>query len=189
MGRYDAPELVAAWQRDGTYPAIHTAIYGWVREVLDPRHGTLLDLCSSTGLLARRLATAGYRTCAVTMPGPALDLGRDAGVYRHTPVLGLKIEPSTLPDLDRWVCDHQVRAIVARRALPELWDALGSARDVQIMAEMWADAGVQHILLEGRANAGRSTHPLRSVTGEAWALGPRWRVVEGRGALAYLVPM
>lgn len=189
MGRYDAPELVRDWEESGAYPKIHDAIYGWAREILPPRCGMVLDLCSSTGLLARRLARAGYRTCAVTMPGPALDLGRDAGVYEHTPVLGLKIEPSTLPALDEWIRDQQVRVIVARRALPELWDALGSARDVQIMAEMWADAGVRHILLEGRANVGRSTHPLRSVRGEAWALGPRWRCVEERGALAYLVPL
>ncbi len=183
MGRFDSPELVAAWLADGTYPVIHQGMYSWVRENVGPGDGAVLDLCSSSGLLARRLARAGYQTAAVTMPGPALTLGKDAGVYDHTPVLELRISPAELPELDRWVRAQKVRTIVARRALPELHDALGDV-DFSIMAEMWADAGVRTVLVEGRMAAGRSAHPLRSVAHEVDALGARWRREALRGNLA-----
>jgi hypothetical protein len=187
MGRFDSPELVAAWSDAGVYPAIHDAMHQWVRETIGPRDGTVLDLCSSTGLLARRLGRAGYRTVAVTQPGPALTLARDAGVYDHTPVLGLRIGPSELPVLDGFMREHQVRTVVARRAFPELWDALGET-DFRIMAELWVDAGVRNVLLEGRVASARSTHPLATAAAEAEALASAWKVADSRGPQFHLVP-
>ncbi|KWW97369.1 hypothetical protein LI90_4341 (plasmid) [Carbonactinospora thermoautotrophica] len=186
MTRFDAPEYVHAWKTRGAYPRIHDNITTVVREELDPTDpGVLLDLGSSTGLLARRLTDAGYLVCAVQEPGRALDHGRKAGVYDGVPVLELRITPVTLPRLLDWVREQHVYAVVARRVFPELYDALGpnSFRDLAVGLR---DAGARWIILEGRAPTTRATHPLNCAAREVDALAPAWTLARRQGAVAVL---
>lgn len=183
--RFDAPEYVTAWYATRTYPQIHSKIAQFTREHIDPRDGVLLDLCSSTGLLARRLADYGYQMTAVQEPGTAADLGKSAGVYDDIPLLQLRVAPHTLHDLLAFVERHQVRTVVARRCWPELWDALDTEFPV-LIRELRA-AGVAAVVLEGRIGAARSTHQLRDVNAEAAALAPWFRVEDRRGQLAVLL--
>lgn len=184
--RFDAPEYVHDWQATGRYPAVHDRITAAVREEVDPSEGVLLDLCSSTGLLGRRLHEHGYSVVAVQEPGPAVTLGRDAGVYDAVPLLETRIQPDTLPDLADWIHTHQVSTVVARRCFPELWDMFSDA--FHHLADTFADSGVQRIILEGRAVSVRSKHPLATAQREATALAPSWTTERVTGPIAILVP-
>jgi hypothetical protein len=191
--RFDAEEYVTAWVERGDYPKIHVPITAWVRENVGPEEGHVLDLCSSTGLLGRKLAQAGYRVRAVEQPGPGLELGRQNRVYEHIPLMPLKIGPDTLDDLAEWLsgrltATEPVRTVVARRAFPELWDAMGGTqKDFACLVEVLRASGVRNILLEGRQVSKRSTHPLASAADEARALGPSFKAVAWRGPLYHLV--
>lgn len=193
-GRFDAEDLVTAWRERGEYPKIHTAMTAWVRENVDPREGPVLDLCSSTGLLGRRLAAAGYTVRAVELPGPALQLGRSHGIYEYVPVMSLKIERDTLEDLGDWLRatvmpgHDPIRTVVARRAFPELWDSLDGAEGLSALGRLLAECGVRNVLLEGRAHSKRTTHPLGEASAEVNALAESWRVLCWRGPLYHLVP-
>lgn len=184
-GRFDAPEYVDAWQASGVFPTIHDRIVSVTRSEIGPREGTVLDLCSSTGLIGRRLAEAGYRVVACQEPGPALQLGRERGVYDGIPVLDVRITPGTLGRLLAWCEDHQVRTVIARRCFPELWDALGPD-DFPVLVRELTEAGVERIVLEGRVASGRSVHPLASAAAEVAAFAGHWSSAGSLGQIAVL---
>jgi hypothetical protein len=184
-GRFDAPEYVDAWQASGVFPTIHDRIVNVARSEIGPCDGTVLDLCSSTGLIGRRLADVGYQVMACQEPGPALQLGRERGVYAGIPVLEVRITPGTLGRLLAWCEDHQVRTVVARRCFPELWDALG-ADDFPVLVRELAEAGVERIVLEGRVASGRSVHPLATAAAEVAAFASHWVAAGTFGQVAVL---
>lgn len=168
--RFDAPEHVGLWQKTGRFPAIHDAIANHVRTVVSPGDGPVLDLCSSSGLLGRRLLDLGYTVTAVQESNAALSLGLSAGVYRGVPLLEARITLGSLPLFLHWVGEQEVDTIVARRAFPELWDGVGGAGGFAQLAEGLAECGVERIVLEGRAPTRKATHPLASADAEVEAL-------------------
>lgn len=177
--RFDAPEHVRTWQKFSRYPDIHHDIVGWTRITVAPSDGTVLDLCSSSGLLGRQLADCGYIVTAVQEPNAAVQLGLDAGVYRGIPLLHARIDGEALPAFLHWVGEQQVETVVARRAFPELWDALGADGFAELARGLVA-AGVETIVLEGRAPTRKAVHPLASADAEVDALTPHgWRTSEG----------
>ncbi|MFD1145957.1 hypothetical protein [Saccharothrix hoggarensis] len=172
--RFDAVSYVTAWSTGRRFPAIHNGIMSVVRAEIEPEDGVVLDLCSSTGLLSRQLADVGhYPVVAVEQPGPALQLGMNAGVYDELPVLPLRIARDTLGGLLAWVEERKVTTVVARRCFPELHDALGE--EFATMAAGLVDAGVRRVVLEGRIFSARTTHSLGTASREVAALAPRWR--------------
>lgn len=185
MTRFDDPDYVRDWQQHGRFPAIHTRMISAIREEIDPESGVVLDLCSSTGLLGRRLANHGYQVVAVQEPGRALTLGIDAGVYNLVPHLALRITAESLGQLLAWIETQQVRTVVARRCFPELFDQLGPS-DFPVLSRELAAAGVERIAMEGRVQSQRTVHPLGSIQQEITALDQHWAAGPVRGPIAVL---
>jgi len=180
--RFDAPEHVHLWQKTGQYPLIHDPIVDYVRGAVSPNDGPILDLCSSTGLLGARLYELGYTVCAVQEPNGALQFGYKAGVYRGVPLLEARIDADSLPAFLHYVSEQDVETVVARRAFPELWDALGGRTGFGLLAAGLQAAGVERIVLEGRAPTRKATHPLATAAAEAAALvGHGWRLAGTAG--------
>lgn len=186
MTRFDDPAYVDAWAKRGQFPHIHNGIVSLVRTEVEPAGETVLDLCSSTGLLARQLVDVGhYRVVALEQPGPAFDRGRQAGTYDGIPVLAMRLEPDTVDEFLTWLKVERVTTVVARRCFPELHDALGDA--FRTFAASLADAGVQRIVLEGRIASTRTTHRLGTAAREVAALAPHWKG-RAHGPFAVLIP-
>jgi hypothetical protein len=182
--RFDDPAYVDAWAQRRRFPLIHHGIVSTVRTEVDPDGETVLDLCSSTGLLGRQLVDVGhYRVVALEQPGPALDRGRQAGVYDGIPVLAMRLEPDTVDEFLTWLGVEQVTTVVARRCFPELHDAFGD--EFGAFAAGLAQSGVRRIVLEGRIASSRSVHALGTVTCEVDALAPHWKG-RARGPFAVL---
>lgn len=174
--RFDDPEYVAAWRRDGTFPRIHDGIVQQVLTETEPGDGPVLDLGACTGLLGRQLVGHGYQVYALQEPGPAHDLGVTEGVYDPIPVLRLKLTgPLSLGPTLGWIEQVGIRTIVARRVFPELWDSLGGKEGFDLLAEGLAASGVERIILEGRVTSTRTTHPLGDAADEVAALAPTWK--------------
>ncbi|MBH0778806.1 class I SAM-dependent methyltransferase [Nocardia bovistercoris] len=172
MSRYDSAEHLYDWQRNGTFPRIHDDIYNLVRSEVSPSDGGVLDLGSSTGLLTRRLAQAGYTVEGIEADANAIAAGRTAGTYAPgVPVQHWMLTPGELPDLADYLADSAIRVVVARRVLPELDDA---GITPAMLGDTFAKASVRHLFLEGRAPRQAATHRVRSVSIECAELERHW---------------
>jgi hypothetical protein len=178
--RFNDPEYVAAWRRDGTFPAIHTKL---VELVLSKAKGrTFVDLCGSTGLLGRQLVSRGMTGSAVEASSKAIIGGAYDGAYL---ALELRLTPASLPILISWIRTTGAVTAIARRCLPELADA-GLWPDA--LGQALIEAGITELFLEGRVVSARSVHKLASAELEIAALAKRWKLVTQVGACAYLRP-
>jgi SAM-dependent methyltransferase len=178
---YDSPELVRAYRVDGKYPAIHRPIFDFALKHLQGR--SVLDLCSSTGLLGRHFADLGqgWQVCAVEASGESIA----RGVYDELTdgpqidVLRLKITDHSLDRLVGFMRQHQVDAVIARRAIYLL---VGVRR----LSEALLAGGAREIVLQGLVRSPR----LKNVAleGEIMHLSQDYRTVDmAKPELAYLV--
>lgn len=179
--RFDDPQLVHRWRSEGQFPAIHRKVF---EAASIHAEGAVLDLCSSTGLLGRRMVDElGFTCCALEGDQRAVSAGIAAGVYNATlPVLCLRITPGSLATLHDWCRGHEVRTVVARRCFPELSESV----DLNDLREAFARAGIERIILEGRVASARTTHPLGRVQNEVDALAPTYSVRTGGGNIRVL---
>ncbi|WP_280273388.1 hypothetical protein [Nocardia wallacei] len=175
MSRYDSAEHLYDWQRSGRYPKIHDDIYNLIRSEVDLTDGALLDLGSSTGLLARRLEGTGFNVTAIEADAKAIEAGKAAGTYgRGCAVCPWTLTPDEMPKLFDFIDSRRIRIVVARRVLPELDNA---GVTPAMLGATLANAGVRHLFLEGRAPRQGATHRLRSVTDEIAELEKCWQTV------------
>jgi hypothetical protein len=158
--RFDCPEYVRAWQDTGKFPPIHDGIFALLKAKIPVAEDgtTVLDLGSSTGLLSRRMADAGYTVYAIEGSVATSNVGREAGIYDGIEIMRSRLKTEDLRDL---------------RVFPEL-DDYGVAP--QFLARVFAEAGVKHILVEGRLQRPYATHRLKSLSDEITALGDLWTV-------------
>lgn len=177
--RFNSTEYLDAWKATGKYPAIHDGIFRLITHGVNQDVGAVLDLGSSTGLLARHLWENGYDLYGVEASRAAVTAGRDAGtymaedgnpsdgpeVYRH------QLLPGELHDLGVWLLEHEIKVVIARRVLPELDDY---GVPPSMVSEVLVNAGVEHLFVEGRAPRARATHRLPTLTHEIEALGECW---------------
>jgi hypothetical protein len=185
--RFDGQEYLDAYMAKGTYPAIHTPI---VRLVRDHFSGTrILDLCSSTGLLAAQLAER-FTVFAIEGNADAIARGVEAGTYSGVVYRQKRLAPDAIPWLAEFIREHRIQGVVARRALPELDDAGISPGHLGVVLH---NAGAFELFIEGRVESARSTHRLSSVERELLELrragwyqskrdGARALVVDVKGA-------
>lgn len=173
MTRFDCPEYVDEWKATGSFPAIHDGIFSLLRNVLPDVDGAVLDLGSSTGLLSRRMADAGYTVFAIEGSVATSNVGRAAGIYSGIEVTRARMRPSDLNSFGDWLAKHDIRVVMARRVFPEL-DDYGC--HPKTLARVFAEAGVEHIFVEGRLPRPNATHRLQTLIDEIEALGPLWQV-------------
>ncbi|RJO69790.1 class I SAM-dependent methyltransferase [Nocardia panacis] len=173
MSRFDSAEHLYDWQRSGRFPRIHDDIYNLIRSEVSPSDGPVLDLGSSTGLLARRLQHARFAVHAVEADANSIDAGRTAGTYGpNVPVRHWMLTPGQMPEFGEFLANAGITIVVARRVLPELDDA---GVTPELLGETLANAGVSHLFLEGRAPRQDAKHRLRSVSDEVAGLETDWR--------------
>lgn len=185
MSRYDCPQYLTTWKRTGKFPDIHDAMFRLVTSEVIPDIGVVLDLGSSTGLLTRRLREAGYQVVSIEASRAAIDAGNKVGTYGDTPPVSWKLAPDQMSSLAWWLGLHKVKAVVARRVLPELDD---HGIDPAMVSQALIDGGVRHLFLEGRQPRAGAKHRLGALEREIDGLGEHWRVETAIGAdLAYLV--
>ena len=184
--RFNSTDYLQRWRGQGIWPLIHYGMF--TAAVLEfPRpgvhDGTVLDLCSSTGLLGAHLAEAGYPVVWADADPVAIALGIDFGAitgprWRH------RLVPETLPIFATWLVKHRVRSILARRCLRELADS--GIHPATFGAALHAH-GVQRLLVEGQKH-GRNRHPLGTVEDQTEALSGHWQVAAAYGPdIRYLV--
>jgi hypothetical protein len=182
--RFDSVEHLEAWKRAGAFPAIHTAMAGFVEK--RARHGArILDLCCNHGLLGEQLTSRMPGSFVMGIDGDALALarGRTAGV--RLPTQRLRIDPSTYDELEAILRDNQITTVVARRCLPELLgDVMWSAPD---FAASLRSAGVTDLFLQGRVPTSSPNNPLHTIDLEVRAVASHFALTEQAGPLAHLV--
>lgn len=177
--RFNSTEYLDAWKATGKYPVIHDGIVRLFVAGVQQDVGRVLDLGSSTGLLTRRLWGKGYDVVGVETSRAAVAAGREAGTYiaegRDAPagpeVYRHQLLPGQLHDFGVWLLEHQIKAVVARRVLPEL-DDYGVTP--AMLSDVLVHAGVEHLFVEGRAPRAHTTHRLPTLTQEIEALGECW---------------
>jgi hypothetical protein len=173
MSRFDCPEYVEAWQASGSFPAIHDGIFSLLSNILPDLDGSVLDLGSSTGLLSRRMADAGYTVYAIEGSVATSNVGRNAGIYSGIEVLRARLKPRDMGSFAEWLSKRDIKVVMARRVFPEL-DDYGC--HPSFLAQVFAEAGVEHIFVEGRLPRPNATHRLQTLHDEIAALGPLWEV-------------
>lgn len=174
MVRFDSAEHLYDWQRTGRFPRIHDDIYNLIRSEVSPSDGDVLDLGASTGLLARRLAHAGYAARAIEADEVAIAAGKAAGTYGvRVPVRQWLLTSSDMVPFWDFLVENNIQTVVARRVLPELDD---SGVTPEMLGEALSNGGVKHLFLEGRAPRQGARHRLRSVSDEVVDLEKRWKV-------------
>ncbi len=173
MTRFDCPEYIEEWKTTGGFPTIHNGIFSLLCNVLPDVDGAVLDLGSSTGLLSRRMADVGYTVFAIEGSVATSNVGRAAGVYSGIEVTRARLRPVDMNSFGDWLVTRDIRVVMARRVFPEL-DDYGCYP--QTLARVFAQAGVQHIFVEGRLPRPNATHRLQTLHDEIAALGPLWQV-------------
>ena len=173
MSRFDCPEYVEEWKAVGAFPSIHDGIFGMLMTTVGPEIGGVLDLGSSTGLLSRRMADAGYTVYAIEGSVATSNVGKEAGIYAGIEVLRARLKPRDMGSFSEWLTKRDIRVVMARRVFPEL-DDYGC--HPSFLAKVFAEAGVGHIFVEGRLPRPNAVHRLRTLADEIAALGSLWEV-------------
>lgn len=175
MTRFDCPEYVQAWQDTGKFPAIHDGIFALLKAKVpvDEEGTSVLDLGSSTGLLSRRMADAGYCVHAMEGSRSTSNVGTEAGIYQDIEVARWRLRPGDMRTFTEWMVERRVTVVMARRVFPELDDY---GINPSFLGKAFAFAGVRHLLVEGRVSRPYATHRFKSLGDEIGALGDLWEV-------------
>lgn len=180
MGRYNDPGLLTAWRTTGAFPEIHRAITDAIVEHDAARRG--IDLCCSTGLLARSLTCQGFTVLGVDGDAAAVAAGMAAGP--GVDLLPLTLDRGGLAALLRMATDRGLTSLYARRCLPELF-----GRD--LATGRWffreaVNAGISRLFIQGRNPSANARTPLFSVFAEIDVAGVAFSLKWQRGQVAYL---
>lgn len=178
MTRFDCPQYLDAWKATGAFPSIHHGIFGMIIGAITPEDGAVLDLGSSTGLMSRRLADAGFTVHAIEDSRASIAAGREAGTYEGIDVTRERIYPDTLDQFTLWLRIYEIQVVVARRVFPELDDYGISPA---MMSAAFLQAGVQHLFVEGRVPRHNVKHRLHCMHREVEELGEGWAVADFDG--------
>lgn len=178
MTRFDCPQYLDAWKAAGAFPSIHHGIFGMIIGAITPEDGAVLDLGSSTGLMSRRLADAGFTVHAIEGSRASIAAGREAGTYAGLTVTRQRLAVSSLPEFLDWMIAHEIRVVVARRVFPEMDDY---GIKPAALSALFLEAGVQHLFVEGRVPRHNVKHRLHCMHREVEELGESWAVADFDG--------
>ncbi len=181
--RFDSPELLAAWQESGRWPAIHDAMAAMALEYLTGQ--VLLDLGCAYGLLgARIVAETGLRSAIGVDANKATIAAARAASVPVTLYQLRVVDQTSLDDLEGIIRRHRVDVIIARRIFPEMF---GHNPDLgRAFVDMIHGAGVRELLVQGRVDTADAVNPLRSIEREVYMLNQRFDCAALRPPVAYL---
>ncbi|ASR83889.1 methyltransferase [Arthrobacter phage Shrooms] len=186
--RFDSEEYLRAWQDHGTYPAIHDAIFTAIEDHTGPDE-KVVDLGASTGLLTRRMLAAGRRVVPVEPHTPSRSWGAVYGTWEGLEVHAQPVSARAgIEPFRALLEDERPTVLIARRVLPEVYEATELARPGtwQNFLDALHESTIELIILEGRKFSSRTTHPLGHRDREVQALGPNWRTIWTGGDVAVL---
>lgn len=187
MGRrYDDDSYLEAWQSKREYPKIHKNMYELVTATITSK--TVMDLCCSTGLLGQHVADFGANVIGVEALQKSIDKAKSFGI--EIPLIQLNIDNNSIDVLCEIIANNSVTGIIARRCLSELF----VTEDKTSIDFKWAnlftkkivEAGIKEIWVEGRAEQGRSVHPIPNTETEIVCLESLFDVVVMRNRCAKL---
>lgn len=182
MGRFDSPELLAAWRDRGEWPAIHVPVVNMAVEMMIGMR--LIDLGCSYGLLGARLA--GVLGLEAVLGLDADEAVLAAAIEAKVPIHHqlLRVTKDTLTDLIWAVSDFRADCMVCRRILPELFGDDLELGD--LFGAKMARAGVKEMIVQGRVDSGRATNKLHNVEAEVAMLRRCWEPIRQQGSVVYL---
>jgi hypothetical protein len=134
-----------------------------------PNAGELnaIDLGACTGLLTIRMSEV-FKT--VTGIESSEDYAKRS--VRGATIKVFKITPETLSEFSKVISGCDI--IIARRVFPELYDA----KVVYHLPEIFKNAGVKYLLLEGRKRVKRPANPLWNADLEAQVFSEHYAVID-----------
>jgi hypothetical protein len=182
--RFDSQEYLDNWRERGEFPAIHDSLFAMIVEHASGKR--FADLCGNTGLLAQRILEKlpADQVVGIEMDRDAVARGRAAGM--SYPRLELKVDQTTVGQVEAFLREHAIDTFVARRCLSEVF---GYNRTfAPEFCAMLRRLPIRQVFIQGRAPTGKPTHPIPSVYEEISCLESHFRLVEVKGQCAYLLP-
>jgi len=169
--RFDDDSYIEAFYQRGEYPKIHNDIFHISHNLRDE---IVLDLGSCTGLLSKRLSTRNKAVVGIEANANsfAKSVLGDNIIYYN-----LKVNDATLPRVKEILILHGVQTVYARRVFPELYDTGGLALVKKVCA-LFAEVGIQHIVIEGRQKTPNATNLLSNVDAECAIFSEHYRVIK-----------
>ena len=185
--RYNDESHLRTWKDEGKFPRIHDDIFTLFMQTFEAE--SVIDLCCAIGILGTRIhEKAGVEVCGVELLEKNITRAQKWGV--PIPIRQLSIERATLVSFTDIIRERGATGIVARRCISELFGNTPDNRVDWEWANLWteavADAGVTEIWIEGRADQGRSVHPIPDTATEVKCLSSRFSVEETHRNCAYL---
>lgn len=185
--RYNDVVHLKRWSTGGGHPRIHDDIYNLIMQTIEAE--ALIDMCCAIGLLGTHVQESLGAT-VIGVEADKTNRERAATYGVPIPMVPLFIDRSTIGTFADLIREHSVTGILARRCISELF---GNTPDkkvdwewTKIFSGAIADAGVTEIWIEGRADQGRSVHPVPDTATEVACLESRFEVAERYRNCAYL---
>jgi len=165
--RYNSHEYVNDYLTYGTFPKIHDDIFYMAKKVPNASELNAIDLGACTGLLTIRM---GSIFKSVTGIESSEDYAKRA--VHGARIKVFKLTPKTLTEFCSVITGYDI--IIARRVFPELYDA----KVAYSLPEIFNNAKIKYILLEGRKRVKRPTNPLWNADLETQMFSGHYSTIE-----------
>ena len=154
--RFDDDGYLKQYYQSHVYPKIHDDIFELHRYIPVKN---VIDLGCCTGLLSRRLADKYDFVLGIEINKKYLDKAVKAHNIKY---LNFGIQNDTLIDLNDAIKKYGIRAIFARRVIPEIYET-GGFKLVNDFIDTVFKAGIEYIAIEGRKSTRNAVNPLYSI--------------------------
>ncbi len=173
MARFNDLQRVAHFKSTGRFPSIHDDIIHAVKEYTGDSK-RCLDVGCCFGLLSARLVLECGKERIVGLEGNRTYL-QNAIQLPQISYQSAYITKANLWAVSKLIASNRLNLVIARRVFPEIYDGIGHD-GIKELARLFGISGIEKIVLEGRVNSGRSSHPLRSKEQEALSLSPYYSI-------------
>jgi hypothetical protein len=204
-GGYGSRELMNTFIKDGIFPKIHNAMASAMVDYFKGNMTNALDIGCSTGLLSLRthIECGAPNVLGMDPHDPDVQL---FGRYLRRETLPVQTVTHTLDiasaksvqEFQQVVRHHNIKTLVARRVISELVVRYGNkeagvthqanAHVIPDAANLFSnalkEAGIEYVVLQGRAYSKRSVHPVPHTSAEMEFLLPRYKQVYSKGPVA-----
>lgn len=191
--RFSDEEYLRAWKEDKIFPKIHQRIFDLFSMTFEAE--SVIDLCCCTGLIGQHIKEMhGINVVGVEGDPNWIERGKKWGI--ELPIYELWITPDTLATFLDIIKKEKVTGIVARRCISELFGNDEKGRRLKSPNWPWAEqfsekilnAGITELWFEGRADQGRSVHPIPGTDEEIQCFSSKYKLAERYQTCAYMIP-
>lgn len=168
--RYNSREHIENFKEKRIYPRIHDDIFNIVSNE-EKGDCNAIDIGASIGLLSERLVKSGVFGGIVAIEGnkksieTILEVKKLSSAGDKISIEPFFIKNKTLKLLKMIVSDKSVKAVVARRVIPEI--AKNEHGIIKDIAKIFYYGGIERIYLQGRVPVKNSTTDFDNVEKEA----------------------